>query len=344
MSTRRATQTSIVDARHVLIEKCYYTAGPSSAFMGRGPGRLRAGTKLEKVLAAGNFAVTVEVNPPPSASPHGLLEVANLVRDCADAYNVTDNIRAFVKMSSLAASILLLREGLEPVMQMVTRDRNRIGLQSDVLGASAHGVRNVLCLRGDDPRHGGERDAVVVEDITPEVQIGMYRRLRDQGVLLGGEKVQKAPRLFIGATCNPFGGSYAIGADILERRVEAGADFIQTQAVYDLEGFEEFLNIVRSRGLDERVSLLGGVVPLTSQKMARFLRKKVPGIYLPRELLERMEGASNPEEEGIRICLETLEALRGMKGLAGIHLMPVGSEKRVRDVLEGGGLLPRPSI
>ncbi|MFQ5837180.1 MAG: methylenetetrahydrofolate reductase [Thermoplasmata archaeon] len=312
--------------------------------MGRGTVQLKADSRLERLASDGAFVVTAEVNPPASASPERIREVANLLRGCADAYNVTDNIRAFVKMSSLAASILLLREGLEPVMQMVTRDRNRIGLQSDILGATAHGIRNVLCLRGDNPRHGGEGGTSAVEDVTPEVQIGMFRRLRDEGVLLGGERVQEPPKLYIGATSNPFGGSYEIGADILEQRVQSGADFIQTQAIYDLEGFEEFLRIVRSRNLDRRVRILGGVVPLKSQKMARFMRDKVPGIFIPDEVVERMERASHPGKEGMRICLGTLDRLQDMRGLTGVHIMPVGWEKRLREIVDGAGLYPRPGV
>lgn len=310
--------------------------------MGKGTAQLKAGSRLEVLATNGTFLVTAEVNPPPSASPQRILDIAQVVRGCADAYNVTDNIRAYVKMSSLAAAILLLREGLEPVLQMTTRDRNRIGLQSDILGAAAHGIRNILCLKGDHPSHGGEKEAKVVEDVTPEAQIAMCRRLRDEGILFGGERVQEPPKLFIGATSNPFGGSYTIGADILERRVEAGADFIQTQAIYDPDGFEEFLAIVRSRGLDKRVSILGGIVPLKSQKMARFMRDKVPGIYIPEEVVHRMERASHPEREGVRICLETLEQLQDIRGLAGVHIMPVGWEKRLRELVEGSGLFPRP--
>jgi methylenetetrahydrofolate reductase (NADPH) len=305
---------------------------------------LKAGSRLERLASNGTFVVTAEVNPPASASSERIREIARLVRGCADAYNVTDNIRAFVKMSSLAASIILLEEGLEPVMQMTTRDRNRIGLQSDILGAAAHGIRNVLCLRGDHPRHGGEKEALLVEDVTPEVQISMFRRLRDEGVLLGGERVREPPRLFIGAISNPFGGSYELGADILERRVQAGADFIQTQAIYDEVGFEEFFEIVRARGLDRKVRILGGIVPLKSQKMARFMRDKVPGIVIPEEVVQRMGRASHPDKEGIRICLETLESLQDLKGLAGVHIMPVGWEKRLRDLVEGAGLFPRPEI
>ncbi len=295
-------------------------------------------------MRAGIFVVTTEVNPPPSASFSSVQQTAALVARCADAYNVTDNIRARVRMSSLAAALLLLKEGLEPIMQMVTRDRNRIGLQSDVLGASAHGVRNVLCLRGDRPRDGGKDLAVEVQDVTPETQIEMFCRLRDEGVLHDGEIVEDPPRLFIGTVANPFGGSYEVGADILEGRVEAGADFVQTQAIFDLPGFEEFMSVVRSRKLDSRVGILGGVVPLKSHKMARFMRDRVPGIFLPDHVMKRMEGASSPEQEGMKILRETLDGLQDIRGLAGIHIMPVGWEDRLKEMVDIAGLLPRPDL
>ncbi len=325
-------------------EGVFSTGGTLLSPMAGGPDQLKAGSRLERLMVAGTFVVTAEVNPPSSASPDRLREVAEVVGGCADAYNVTDNIRAYVKMSSLAAAILLLEGGLEPVMQMVTRDRNRIGLQSDVLGASAHGIRNILCLGGDHPRHGGEKGATAVRDVTPEVEIEMFRRLRDDGRLLGGERVEEPPRLYIGAVSNPFGGSYEVGADMLEMRVTAGADFIQTQAIYDLEGFEEFMKIIRSRGLHRRVGILGGVVPLKSHKMARFMKDKVPGVSIPRDINRRMERASHPEDEGIRICLETLEGLQDLKGLAGVHIMPVGWENRLGELVGAAGLLPRPEV
>lgn len=299
-------------------------------------------SRLQDLLQAGHFAVTVEVNPPASASLADLRAVTGQLRGLADAFNVTDNIRAYVRMASWAGALLLLQEGMEPILQMVTRDRNRIALQSDLLGAAAHGVRNVLCLGGDDPRKGGEPGARAAEDLTPETQLAAFRRLRDAGTLLGGQAVETPPDLFLGTVSNPFGGSYAVGADILERRVEAGAAFVQTQAVFDVEGLEAFLREVRARNLHRRVAILGGVIPLRSAKTARFLREKVAGIRLPAPLLRRMEGASDPAAEGVRICLETLEALQGLEGLAGVHLMPVGGASRVRALVEGAGLLPRP--
>lgn len=302
------------------------------------------GSGLQRLLGAGHFVVTAEVNPPTSASLEELREAATLLRGAADAYNVTDNIRAYVRMASWAGALLLLQEGLEPILQMVTRDRNRIALQSDLLGAAAHGVRNVLCLGGDDPGRGGEPRARAVEDLTPEALLAALQRLRDEGRLHGGEEVQKPPALFLGAVSNPFGGSYEVGAEILARRVEAGADFVQTQAVFDVEGLGTFLARVRDLALPRPVALLAGVIPLRSAKMARFLQEKVPGIRLPSDVMARMEAASDPPAEGIRICLETLERVQDLRGVAGVHLMPVGGEARLREIVDRAGLLPRPEV
>lgn len=303
---------------------------------------LRAGSNLEKLIASGTFVVTAEVNPPASASAAAVREVAAAMRGCADAFNVTDNNRALVKMAPWAASLILLEEGLEPIMQLVTRDRNRMALQADILGASALGVRNVLCLRGDPPAAGNEKEAKVVDDVTPEQMISMFRRLRDEGRLLGGDEVKERPRLFIGGTSNPFGGDFRIGAEVLAKRVEAGADFIQTQAIYDVEAFGEFMKEVRARGLHKRVAIIGGIIPLKSGRSAHYMLEKVPGIVIPPAMVARMDRASDPAAEGMKVTLEIIEELRGVEGLAGIHIMPVGWERRLREILEGAGLLPRP--
>lgn len=303
---------------------------------------MKAGSRLEGLLERGEFVVTAEINPPPSADPAKLRAAAKNVAGLADAYNVTDNNRALVRMSSWAAAILLHQEGLEPIMQVVTRDRNRMALQSDILGASALGVRNVLCLRGDDPKHGNEPEAKAANDIGPEEMLRMFRGMRDDGKLLGGGDIEERPRLLLGATSNPFGGDYNVGADILGKRVEMGADFVQTQAIYDVAAFEQFMGVVRSRGLQKRVAIIGGVIPLKSAKMARYMVEKVPGIIIPKATMERMERAGDEEMEGIKVTLELLEELRGVSGLAGVHIMPVGWEKRLRDIVEGAGLHPRP--
>lgn len=297
---------------------------------------------METLLGKGKFVVTAEVNPPPAADAQRVRALAHVIAGTADAYNVTDNNRALVRMASWAAALILHQEGLEPILQMVTRDRNRMALQSDILGVAALGVHNVLCLRGDDPKHGNEPEAKVVNDVSPEDMLRMFRGLRDDGRFLGGDEVVERPRLFLGATSNPFGGDYNIGADILAKRADMGADFVQTQAIYDVGAFEDFMKAVRKRGLDGRVAIIGGVIPLKSAKMAHYMAEKVPGIVIPKEIMERMEKAAQPEEEGVRLTLELLDELQGVKGLAGVHIMPVGWEKRLRTIVEGAGLLPRP--
>jgi methylenetetrahydrofolate reductase (NADPH) len=304
---------------------------------------VRAGSRLEVLTGRGEFVVTAEVNPPAAADPSRLRETARAVAGCADAYNVTENNRALVKMASWAASVVLVQEGLEPVMQVVTRDRNRMALQADILGASALGVRNVLCLKGDPPSAGNEKEAKAVDDVTPEQMLSMFRQLRDEGRLMGGDEVEVRPKLFLGGTSNPFGGDYKIGAEVLAKRVEAGADFVQTQAIYDVAAFEKFMDEVRARGLHGRVAIIGGVIPLKSGKMARYMREKVPGIIIPESIMERMEGTNNPEVEGVKVTLEILEDLRKVRGLAGVHIMPVGWEKKLRAIVEGAGLMPRPA-
>jgi len=250
------------------------------------PTRFRSG--LARILASGAFAVTAEVTPNASGSPEQILGQVRVMKGYADAFNVTDCTRALVRISSLAASALLLREGVEPVTQMVTRDRNRIALQADVLGAHALGVRNLLCLRGDDPKVGNEPDAAPVFEYTTEQFLGLVKRLRETGALAGGEVVQDPPGMFLGAAANPFGGPLEEAVVNLRGKVDAGADFIQTQAVYDVDAFEEWMRLVRKEWLHDKVYILAGLIPLKSAKMARFLDEKVSGIAIPPAVKERM--------------------------------------------------------
>src|SRR3989304_5283078 len=237
-----------------------------------GTRQLRVGSRLEWVLASGAFAVTAEIAPPASASPEDVRRPAALFR------------------GPLGAG--------EPIMQMVLRDRNRIALQADLLGAAALGIRNVLCLRGDDPQVGNERDAAPVYDLTTEEMISTFRRLRDGGLLRGGDKVEAPPKILIGAAANPFGGSLEERFANLRGKVTAGADFIQTQAIYDVDAFEEWMRLVRKEWLHERVYILPGVIPLRSPKMAKFMAEKVPGVVIPKDILERMHSAPDPKQEG----------------------------------------------
>jgi len=299
--------------------------------------------RLERVLIAKQFAVTAEVVPPASPDPSGLLASARRLKGFADAFNVTDSPRAHVHMASWAGAALLLREGLEPVMQMVTRDRNRIALQADVLGASALGVRNVMALGGDDPKAGNEPDATAVSDLTTEAFIETLRNLRDRGVLHGGDSVDPRPPLFIGATSNPFAGPIEDSFVNLRGKAEAGADFVQTQAIFDLDAFEEWMHLVRKEWLHEKLHILAGVVPLKSLKAARFMNEKVPGVVVPADVLRRIEKASDAKAEGLAIAIGIVEALKKIEGVRGVHLMAVNWEDAVPAIVKGAGLLPRPS-
>jgi len=305
---------------------------------------LRSGSRLEKVLASGGFAVTAEITPDASGSPDRIRAQARALKGYADACNVTDCQRALVRISSLAAATLVLQEGGEPVMQMVTRDRNRIALQADLLGAHALGVRNVVCLSGDDPKAGNEKDAMPVYEFTTEQFLALAKRLRDEGKLAGGEAVESPPTLFLGATANPFGGAVVDSVVNLHGKVDAGADFIQTQAVYDVDAFEEWMGLVRKDWLHDQTHVLAGVMPLKSPRMARFVDEKVPGVAVPPSVVERMRAAPDPRAEGIRIAVETIDALREIEGVRGVHLMAVEWEGAVPRIVRETGLHPRPKV
>ena len=300
-------------------------------------------SNLEKVLESGQFAVTIEISSTASPNPDKFIEKVKKVKGFGDAYNVTDNQMAKVRLSSFASSVLCMRGGVEPIMQMVCRDRNRIALQSDIIGASAVGIRNVLCLMGDKPA-GDQKDAKTVYDIGSVEQIGMIKNMRDSSVLLSGAKIPDAPKVYIGAVANPFAGDFKTDIEKLEKKVEAGADFIQTQAVYDVNGFEEWMDMVRERDIHNRCHILCGIIPIRSLKIAAFLNEKVVGIKIPEEISERFQNAENPEEEGVRITLELIERLRRLEGIKGIHIMPVGWEDVVPGIVKSAGLHPRPKF
>lgn len=305
---------------------------------------MKAGSNLEKVLDAGHFAVTAEIGPPVSADPGQIIEHARILKGYADAFNLTDNQTAIVRMSSLASSVICLREGLEPVMQMVCRDRNRIAMQSDLLGASALGVRNLLCLSGDHQTFGNQRESKNVYDVDSIQQLMILKRMRDESRLWGETKLERGPQVFLGAAANPFVDPLEFRVIRLAKKVAAGADFIQTQAIYDMDRFERWMEGVRERGLDRKVHILAGLVPLKSVGAAKYMRDKVPGIVVPDEIVDRMRKASDPKGEGIRICLEQIEHLRAIKGVHGVHIMAIAWEEKVPEIVREAGLLPRPVL
>jgi methylenetetrahydrofolate reductase (NADPH) len=299
---------------------------------------------LTKVLEKGEFAVTAECGPPKGADPSTILAKARLLKGKVDSVNVTDNQTAIVRMSSLAACCLLKREGLDPVLQMVVRDRNRIALQSDVLGASAIGIRNVLCLSGDHQSFGNQPQAVGVFDLDSIQFVQVVRNMRENGVTCGGDPLDKAPNLFIGAAANPFADPFSFRVIRLAKKISAGAEFIQTQCIYNLERFEEWIGMARDRGLTEKAYILGGVTPIKSAGMAKYMKNRVAGMDVPDEVIKRIEGVPRDKQkgEGIKICVETIQRLKEMEGVTGVHIMAIEWEEAVGEIVERAGLLPRP--
>ena len=312
--------------------------------------KMLAGSNLERVLAAGHFAVTAEVGPPRGPDPGDVKKKARILRGVADAYNVTDNQTAVVRMSSIAASKILLQEGLEPVMQMVCRDRNRIAIQSDLLGASALGLRNVLCLSGDHQSAGaggklkGHPGAKNVYDIDSIQLIAIVKGLRDQAIQEGGDSISPAAPFFIGAAWTPLGPPEKFRTIRLAKKINAGANFIQTQAVYDIKRFAEAVRRAEDMGLTDRAAILPGIIVPRSAGMLRYMNANVPGVEVPDEIIQRMKDASDPQEEGIKIALELIGAVKSLSGIKGVHLQAIEAEGLLPDLIKAAGLLPRPHV
>ncbi|NQT93456.1 MAG: methylenetetrahydrofolate reductase [Lentisphaerae bacterium] len=302
-------------------------------------------SNLEAVLAEGKFAVTGELGPPKSADADVIKKKAAHLRGCVDAVNITDNQTAIVRMSSIAAGVLAMQEGLEPVIQFTCRDRNRIAIQSDVLGAYALGLRNVLCLTGDHQVFGNHPTAKNVFDMDSIQLIRMLKDMRDEKKFACGDEIRNTkksplvePQVYLGAAANPFGDPFEFRVIRLAKKAAAGVDFIQTQCIYDMDRFERWMQGVRDRKLHKKVKILAGVTPLKSLGMAKYMRNNVAGLTVPDELIDRMAGAEDKAEEGIRICVEQIERLRKIKGVAGIHLMAIEWEHRVPEIVERAGL------
>jgi methylenetetrahydrofolate reductase (NADPH) len=305
---------------------------------------MKAGSNLEKVLDGGKFAVTAEIGPPQSANPEPLVHHAKMLKGYAEAFNLTDNQTAVVRLSSIAAAAIIMKEGVEPVIQMTCRDRNRIALQSDLLGASAIGIRNVLCLTGDHQIFGNEKSAKSVFDFDSVSELYTFDKLRTEGIQPGGTKIEDPPKVYLGCAENPFATPYEFRGMRLAKKVNAGADFVQTQAIFDMDMFETWMDEVRSRGLDRKVHIMAGVIPVKTVGGARYMKNKVPGMIVPDSIIDRMKNASNPAEEGIKICVEQIETFSKMKGVHGVHIMAVKWEEIVPRIVEMAGLLPRPTV
>ncbi|NCC51888.1 MAG: methylenetetrahydrofolate reductase [Spartobacteria bacterium] len=306
--------------------------------------------RLKRVLEAGAFAVTMEVGPPRGGDPEAVRAKARLLKGLADGFNVTDNQTAVVRMSSIAASRILLEEGLPPIMQMTCRDRNRIALQSDLLGAWALGIRTCLCLSGDHQKAGaggklqGHPGARNVFDVDSVQLLRILRALSDQGIQAGGDAIDKPVPMLLGAAWTPLAPPEAFRVLRLEKKIRAGADFIQTQAVYDVPRFAKAIARARERGLTEKAAILPGVIVPRSAGMLRYMHNNVPGIQVPDEMIARMKDASDKREEGFLIALELIEAVRAIPGVRGIHLQAIEAEELLPELAERAGLLPRPEI
>lgn len=307
---------------------------------------LKSGSNLEKVLRAGHFAFTGECGPPKGANVEHLKEKVSHLKGMVDAVNVTDNQTAVVRMSSWAASTVLLQEGVEPNFQMVCRDRNRLAIQSDILGVYAMGIRNMLCLSGDHQRFGNHPEAKNVYDIDSMQLISLVKTMRDEGKFLNGEEIDVPPKLFIGAASNPFADPFEFRVHRLAKKIEAGADFIQTQCIYNMEKFRGFMKMAVDMGLHEKSYILAGITPMKSVGMAQYMAKMVPGMDVPESLITRLRGAGKGKvaEEGIRFALEQIEEFKEMEGVAGVHLMAIEWEHRVPEIAERAGVLPRPTV
>jgi methylenetetrahydrofolate reductase (NADPH) len=307
---------------------------------------MKTESRLEKVLDKGAFAVTSECGPPRGADPDVIREKGKLLKGVVDAANITDCQTSVVRMSSFASCLILKEMGFDPILQMVTRDRNRIAIQSDILGAAALGINNMLCLSGDHQRFGDHPQAKNVYDIDSIQLIMTVKKMRDEGKFLNDEELTKPPKLFIGAAANPFADPFEIRALRLAKKVAAGVQFIQTQCIFNLDRFAEWMRQVVDMGLHERVAILAGVTPLKSVGMGKYMKNLVPGMDVPDAIIERLKGVEKEKQsaEGIKICIESIQRLREMEGVRGVHIMAIEWEEKVKEIAEGADLLPRPKV
>ena len=303
-------------------------------------------SRLEAVLEAGHLAVTSECGPPRGSDPKKITAKAEMIKDHVDAINVTDNQTSVTRLCSLASCIHIKLMGLEPILQMVTRDRNRIALQSDILGAASFDIHNILCLSGDHQRFGDCPQGQNVYDLDSIQLIQTVRHMRDEGKFLDGSETDRPPRMFVGAAANPFADPFEIRVPRLAKKAKAGVEFIQTQCIYNLDKFEEWIAGARERGLTEQVAILAGLTPLKTAGMAKYMKNRVPGMDVPDEVVERMAGVPKDKqaEEGLKICVESIQRLKEVKGVRGFHIMAIEWEEKVPQIVEEAGLYPRPKV
>jgi len=307
---------------------------------------MKAGSNLEKVLREGHFAVTGELGPPRGNNAEEVRHKALHLKGIVESVNVTDNQTAVVRMASWAACKILIEEGVEPNLQMVARDRNRIALQSDILGSTALGIKNVLCLSGDHQRFGDHPESKNVFDLDSIQLLDTFRKMRDEKIFLNGKELDGNPKVFLGAAENPFADPFDFRPIRLAKKIIAGSDFIQTQCIYNMSKFREFMKRVVDLGLHKKCFILAGITPLKSVGMANYMAKFVPGMDVPDILIKRLKGVEKKKQasEAIRIAIEQIHEFKEMNGIAGVHVMAIEWEHRAREIIEGAGLLPRPLV
>jgi methylenetetrahydrofolate reductase (NADH) len=307
---------------------------------------LNTQSRLEKVLKAGHLGLTSECGPPRGSDAEEIKKKGALIKDYVDAVNVTDNQTAMTRMSSLAACVHLKLMGIEPVLQMVTRDRNRIALQSDILGAASFGISNVLCLSGDHQSFGDCPQGQNVHDLDSMQLVQTVRYMRDEGKFLGGDDIKQPPKLFVGAAANPFADPFEIRVPRLAKKIACGAEFIQTQCIYNLDKFKEWIRRAEDRGLTDKTFIMAGMTPMKSVGMAKYMKKRVPGMDVPDDIIARLAGVPKDKQaqEGIDICVEHIQELKEVKGVSGFHVMAIEWEEKVPEIVKRAGLYPRPEV
>ncbi|MBU2598442.1 MAG: methylenetetrahydrofolate reductase [Actinobacteria bacterium] len=303
---------------------------------------MKSESNLEKLLSRGEFVVTAELGPPKGANINTIINKVKILKGFCDAVNITDNQTSIVRMSSIASAIKIIQLGMEPIIQMVTRDRNRIALQSDLIGAAALGVKNVLCLTGDHQSFGNHPSSKNVFDVDSIQLVKMFKDMRDEHKFQCGEEMKHPPEIFIGAAANPFADPFDFRPIRLAKKVNAGVDFIQTQLVYNIEKFKEYMKKVREMGLHKKVYILAGVGPIKSVGMAKYMQKNVAGMDVPDKIVERLKKSKDAKEEGINICVDIIQEIKEIEGVSGVHIMAIAWEEAVPIIVEKTGLLPRP--
>jgi len=300
-------------------------------------------SNLQRILSENRFAITGEIGPPKGSDPEKIIAKANILKGYCDAFNITDNQTAVVRLSSLGGSFILLKLGLEPIMQITCRDRNRIAIQSDILGAAANGIKNILFLTGDHQSFGNHPGAKGVFDIDSIQLLKIAKDMRDKGIFQSGDNILAGnPEIFIGAAANPFADPFEHRVDRLEKKFDAGAEFIQTQSVFNLDRFNVWMDGIRQRGLHKKVHILAGITPLKSLRMTERMKFVVPGVDIPDDIYHRMKNTDDPKKEGFDISVDLINSIKKINGISGIHITALFWEDIIPSLVEETGLHPRP--